>query len=335
MNFSRVLALVLAVVAAGAAALTILDQFYEIRFEVFDLFYDGLEQQLLITSLVAILALVFLLLSQVTVLREELDEKRRDALINHGGPGAGGLVVAPLDGEPILKAEAIRKVYDTGRVQVEALRGIDLEVKRGEMLVIMGPSGSGKTTLLNVLSGLDDVSAGTVSIRGLPLSSLSDRDRTDYRAAKMGFVFQSYNLIPVLTAVENVEMPLLILGVGAKEARQRALKALAAVGLEGDGDRRPLELSGGQQQRVAIARAIVNDPEVVFADEATGNLDAETSEEVVALLSQLNKAHGLTLIVVTHDPAVTGYADRILTIRDGMVAEERTLQEVSLGDHSG
>ncbi|MFQ6013756.1 MAG: ABC transporter ATP-binding protein, partial [Thermoplasmata archaeon] len=206
---------------------------------------------------------------------------------------------------------------------------------RGEMIVIMGPSGSGKTTLLNVLSGLDDVSTGTVSIRGLPLSDLSDTDRTDYRAAKMGFVFQSYNLIPVLTAAENVEMPLLILGVRAKEARQRALKALAAVGLEGEGGRRPLELSGGQQQRVAIARAIVNDPEVVFADEATGNLDAETSEEVVALLSQLNKAHGLTLVVVTHDPAVTEYADRILTIRDGLVAEERTLQEASLGNQPG
>jgi putative ABC transport system ATP-binding protein len=334
-NFSRVLALFLVVVAAGAAALTILDQFYAIRFEVLDLFYDGLGQQLLITTLVAVLALVFFLLSHVTALREELDEKHRDELINRGGPTTGGLVVAPVDEEPILKAEAIRKVYDTGRVQVEALRGIDLEVKRGEMLVIMGPSGSGKTTLLNVLSGLDDLSAGTVSIRGLPLSDLSDRDRTDYRAAKMGFVFQSYNLIPVLTAAENVEMPLLILGVGAKEARQRALKALADVGLEGEGGRRPLELSGGQQQRVAIARAIVNDPEVIFADEATGNLDAETSEEVVALLSRLNKVHGLTLIVVTHDPAVTGYADRILTIRDGVIAEERTLQEVSLGDQSG
>ncbi len=327
MNFSRVLAIFLAVVAAGAAALTILDQFYEIRYEIFDLFYDGLGQQLLITALVAILALVFFLLSQVTALREKLDDKHRDELINPGDSSAGGLVGAPVDEEPILKAEGIRKVYDTGRVQVEALRGIDLEVKRGEMVVIMGPSGSGKTTLLNVLSGLDDVSAGTVSIRGLPLSDLSDRDRTDYRAAKMGFVFQSYNLIPVLTAVENVEMPLLILGVGAKEARQRALKGLAAVGLEDDGGRRPLELSGGQQQRVAIARAIVNDPEVVFADEATGNLDTETSEEVVALLKQLNKTQGLTLIAVTHDPTVTKYADRILTIRDGVVVEDRTTQQ--------
>ncbi len=327
MNFSRVLAIFLGIVASGAAALTILDQLYEIRFEIFTLFYDGLGQQLLITALVAILALVFFLLSQVTSLREELDDKHRDKLINQGGPAAGGLVVASGDEEPILKAEAIRKVYDTGRVQVEALRGIDLEVKRGEMIVIMGPSGSGKTTLLNVLSGLDEVSTGTVSIRGLALSDLSDRDRTDYRAAKMGFIFQSYNLIPVLTAAENVEMPLLILGVGAKEARQRALKALAAVGLEDDGGRRPLELSGGQQQRVAIARAIVNDPEVIFADEATGNLDAETSEEVVALLRQLNKTQGLTLIAVTHDPTVTEYADRILTIRDGVVVEDRTLQE--------
>ncbi len=327
MNFSRVLALFLAIVAAGAAALMILDRFYEIRYEIFDLFYDGLGQQLLITALVAILALVFFLLSQVTALREKLDDKHRDELINPGDPSAGGLVGAPVDEEPILKAEGIRKVYDTGRVQVEALRGIDLEVKRGEMIVIMGPSGSGKTTLLNLLSGLDDVSAGTVSIRGLPLSDLSDRDRTDYRAAKMGFVFQSYNLIPVLTAVENVEMPLLILGVGAKEARQRALKALAAVGLEDDGGRRPLELSGGQQQRVAIARAIVNDPEVVFADEATGNLDTETSEEVVALLRELNKTQGLTLIAVTHDSTVTKYADRILTIRDGLMVEDRTTHQ--------
>ncbi|MFQ6012590.1 MAG: ABC transporter ATP-binding protein [Thermoplasmata archaeon] len=327
LSLSRVLSLLFAAVAVGAALLTLLDQLYATRFEIFDLFYDGRGQELLITTLVGILALVFLLLSQVASLREELEARRRDELVNHSTPGAGGLVVAPLDGEPILKAEGIRKVYDTGRVQVEALRGIDLEVKRGEMIVIMGPSGSGKTTLLNVLSGLDDLSGGSVFIRGLLLSDLTDRDRTDYRAAKMGFVFQSYNLIPVLTAVENVEIPLLILGVGAKEARQQALQALAAVGLEGEGGRRPLELSGGQQQRVAIARAVVNDPEVVFADEPTGNLDAETSEEVVALLSELNKTHGLTLVVVTHDPAVTEYADRLLTIRDGAIAEERTLQE--------
>ncbi|MDX1534808.1 MAG: ATP-binding cassette domain-containing protein, partial [Thermoplasmata archaeon] len=174
MNLSRILAWFLAVVTVGAAALTILAYFYDVRFELFDPFYDGLGQMLLITILVGILSLVFFLLSQVSDLREELDEKRRNDLVNHGTPAGGALVVAPMDGDPILKAEAIRKVYDTGSVQVEALRGIDLEVKPGEMIVIMGPSGYCKTTLLNVLTGLDDVTSGTVSIRGLPVSDLSD-----------------------------------------------------------------------------------------------------------------------------------------------------------------
>ncbi|MFQ5837899.1 MAG: ABC transporter ATP-binding protein [Thermoplasmata archaeon] len=317
-----------ATLGIGAALLTLFDQVYDLRFGYLDLFYDGPGQELLITTLLWILAGIFLLLHQVKALREELEERRRSELLNgRVGPTDAGVLVTPADGEPLLKAVSMTKMYDTGKVKVDALRGIDLEVRDGEMVVIMGPSGCGKTTLLNCLSGIDDVTQGEVYVRGMLLSELKDNERTDYRAARMGFVFQSYNLIPVLTTVENVELPLLILGRDPKEARRRALEALSAVGLEEESFRKPMELSGGQQQRVAIARAIVNDPEVVFADEPTGNLDSETSQEVVALLRELNRARGLTLVMVTHDPSVTEYAGRILTMSSGLIVEEKKLEE--------
>jgi putative ABC transport system ATP-binding protein len=228
--------------------------------------------------------------------------------------------------EIIIKASGVHKIYDTGKIQVHALCGVDMSVRRGEMVAIMGPSGCGKTTLLNVFSGLDDLSEGQVVIDGPPIHQMSDADRTRYRAEKMGFVFQAFNLLPVLNAVENVELPLLLCGVKAKEARRRAKEALTLVGLAGQSSQRPAEMSGGQQQRVTIARALVNEPEIVWADEPTGNLDSDTSLEVMNLLCKLNKTKGQTFIIVTHDPAVGRRADRILRMADGKIIEENLLK---------
>ncbi len=225
--------------------------------------------------------------------------------------------------DEIIQATGVKKVYDTGKVRVDALRGVDLIIKRGEMVAIMGPSGCGKTTLLNTLSGLDDISEGQVVIDGAPIHTMSDKERTRYRAEKMGFVFQSFNLLPVLSAVENVELPLLVAGVTPKAARPKATEALNLVGLKGEGNKRPMELSGGQQQRVAIARALVNNPAIVWADEPTGNLDSETSAEVVQLLCRLNKEKAQTFVVVTHDPAVAQRIGRIVKMRDGVIESDK------------
>jgi ABC-type lipoprotein export system ATPase subunit len=222
----------------------------------------------------------------------------------------------------IIQATGVHKTYDTGKVKVEALRGVDLSIQRGEMVAVMGPSGCGKTTLLNVLSGIDDVTAGQVIIDGTSIHNMSDKECTRYRAEKMGFVFQAFNLLPVLSAVENVELPLLVAGVKLGEARRRALDALALVGLAGEDQKRPLELSGGQQQRVTIARALVNEPAIVWADEPTGNLDSETSAEVVELLRRLNKEKSQTFVMVTHDIAVGRKTNRILRMADGQIVEE-------------
>jgi putative ABC transport system ATP-binding protein len=223
---------------------------------------------------------------------------------------------------PIVEARNVDKRYDTGKVQVHALRGVSFRVPHSEMVAIMGPSGSGKTTLLNCLSGLDAIDGGEVLIEGTALGAMSDDERTDYRARRMGFVFQFYNLMPVLSAVENVELPLLVARVPAKRARARALEALEMVGLAERAAHVPDELSGGQRQRVTIARALVNDPAIVWADEPTGDLDSENAEEIVALMRSLNRDRGLTFLIVTHDISVVRAPARIVRMVDGQIVDE-------------
>ena len=203
---------------------------------------------------------------------------------------------------------------------------IDLLVRRGEMVGVMGPSGSGKSTLLNCLSGLDAIDGGDVLIEGVSLGKMSDRERTDYRAAHMGFVFQFYNLMPVLTAVENVELPLLVSRVPAKRAREKALDALEIVGLRARANHVPDELSGGERQRTTIARSLVNDPAIVWADEPTGDLDSENAAEITDLMRHLNRERGLTFLIVTHDITVGNKADRLVRMLDGGVVEDQYLE---------
>ena len=219
----------------------------------------------------------------------------------------------------IVVARNLTKSYDTGDIEVKALRGVDLFVQRGEMMAIMGPSGCGKTTLLNCLSGIDDITSGEVWIDGRPISKMSDNEKTDFRAMKMGFIFQSYNLLPVLKVVENVELPCLVRGDDPKKARQKALAILEAVGLKEESPKKPAELSGGQQQRVAIARSLVNEPSVVFADEPTGNLDSETPAEVIDLMKSLHREKGLTFVIVTHDSTVGQSTERVVMMRNGTI----------------
>ena len=222
------------------------------------------------------------------------------------------------DDGAILVAEDVRKVYRSVAEPVEALRGLDLTVRRGEFVAVMGPSGSGKTTLLNCLSGLDSIDGGRVLVEGDDLHRMSDAKRTVHRAKKMGFVFQAFNLIPVFTAVENVELPLLLAGSDPAEARRRAGETLERVGLGDRTNHRPNELSGGEQQRVTIARALAGRPAIVWADEPTGNLDSETAGTVMDLLRELN-SQGLTLVLVTHDAAIGATAGRIIRMRDGQI----------------
>ena len=224
--------------------------------------------------------------------------------------------------QPIIVSKNVHKTYDTGRLKVHALRGVDLTVKRGEMVAIMGPSGCGKTTLLNCLSGLDETDEGSIKIGGIELSDMSDEEKTRYRAQQMGYVFQSYNLLPVLTAVENVELPMLVSGTGSKAARAAADDALRFVGLTDWATHYPSELSGGQQQRVTIARALVNRPEIVWGDEPTGNLDSENSLEIMDLLCALNRENHQTFVLVTHSDAVAQRADRIIRMRDGRIVDD-------------
>ena len=223
----------------------------------------------------------------------------------------------------IIQAHRVHKIYNSSEVKVHALRGVDLLIERGEMIAIMGPSGCGKTTLLNTLSGLDDLTEGHVIIDGAPIHEMSDRKRTRYRAEKMGFIFQFFNLLPVLSAVENVELPLLVAGVKPSDARRRAQESLAQVGLADQAQKRPAAMSGGQQQRVTVARALVNEPAIVWADEPTGNLDSETAADVMDLLCQLNKDRAQTFVLVTHDPTVARRADRIVRMRDGLIESDQ------------
>lgn len=224
--------------------------------------------------------------------------------------------------EMIVTARNIGKVYRTHGIEVPALVDVSLDIGQGEMVAIMGPSGCGKTTLLNCLAGLDTIDMGQITIGGSNLASMRDSKRTDFRAQTMGFIFQSFNLLPVLTAIENVELPLLVLRERPRIARQRAREMLAAVGLSNRERHRPAELSGGQRQRVAIARALVNNPAIVWADEPTGNLDSEAAHEIMTLLSELNRTRRQTCVIVTHAADVGARAHRILTMRDGRIQQE-------------
>src|SRR5215216_942139 len=221
--------------------------------------------------------------------------------------------------DTMVEARDLEKTYAAGGVMVHALRGVDLSIPRGEMVAIMGPSGCGKTTLLNCLSGLDEFDRGEVAVGGESISGMSDRRRTRFRAERMGFVFQTYNLIPVLSGVENVELPLLVAGARPKEARGRAISALEMAGLADQANKRPNEMSGGQQQRVTVARSLVNDPAIVWADEPTGALDSKTSAEVMDLLVELNREEGQTFVLVTHDISVARRAHRLVRMRDGRI----------------
>ncbi len=223
--------------------------------------------------------------------------------------------------DPILSARGITKTYRTGVHEVHALRGVDLDVHAGELVMVMGPSGNGKTTLLNCLAGLDDIDAGTVHIDGQDLFALSDRVRTRHRAERMGFIFQAFNLIPVLSAAENVELPLLVTGTPPKEARERARAMLARVGLGDRGSHRPAELSGGEQQRVTVARALAAEPAIVWADEPTGALDSRTAGEIIELLHEVH-ASGQTLVVVTHDEGLGRSGERLVQVRDGLIVHD-------------
>ncbi len=224
----------------------------------------------------------------------------------------------------IIELQDVVKSYRSGGVEVQALRGVSLQVQRGEMVAIMGASGCGKTTLLNCMSGLDSIDSGVVSIDGTDIATLNDKKKTSYRAQNMGFIFQTYNLLPVLSAVENVELPLVVSGTNAGEARRRALEALERVDLAVKANQRPAQLSGGQRQRVTIARSIVNNPAIVWADEPTGALDSKTANDIVTLMETLNRDHNQTFVLVTHDAAIGKRCHRLVRMSDGsIVSEER------------
>ena len=222
-------------------------------------------------------------------------------------------------GDLVVDAKDLKKIYVMGDVEVHALRGLSIQIARGEVVSIMGPSGSGTSTLMNMLGCLDRPTSGEYYLDGESVADLNDDQLADIRNRKVGFVFQSFNLLPRATALSNVELPLRYSSVSGRERRERAREALAAVGLADRMDHRPSELSGGQQQRVAMARALINNPSIVMADEPTGNLDTKSGDEIMQLLLKLNQELDTTLIIVTHDPEVAEFTDRIVTIRDGVV----------------
>ena len=228
---------------------------------------------------------------------------------------------------PVMKATGVWKIYPSGESTVQAVKGVDVSIEAGEMVAIMGASGCGKTTLLNILSGIDEPNSGDVHVNGEPLFGISDNKRTRMRAEYLGFIFQDFNLLPVLSAVENVELPLLLLGKSASEARKGALEALQSVGLSQRSEHLPSELSGGQQQRVAVARALVHNPTVILCDEPTGNLDSVTSAEVLELLHKLNRERNTTFLIVTHDAMIAKRCTRTLQMLDGTIVEDRRNEE--------
>ncbi len=219
----------------------------------------------------------------------------------------------------ILRTENLKKEYPMGKLTVKALNGINIDVKEGEFVALMGPSGSGKTTLLNLIGLLDEPSSGEIFVDKCQISNLEDEEKTSMRLEKLGYVFQFFNLINELTALENVELPLMLKGVPRKEAQAKAAEHLKLVGLEHRMDNKPNELSGGEQQRVAIARALISEPVLLLADEPTANLDSKTADEIISLFRKLNREHGKTIFMVTHEPELGKKADRIIWLRDGAV----------------
>ncbi len=224
----------------------------------------------------------------------------------------------------MIAIEKVTKTYVSGDVEVKALRGVDLTIQDGEFISIAGPSGSGKTTLLNLIGCIDTLDSGKILIDGNPVYDLNKDAKALFRRETLGFIFQSYNLIPVLTAFENVAFALNLLDLDDKEIKERTMAILAEVGLEGMEDRRPNKLSGGQQQRVAIARALVKNPKIILADEPTANLDSHTGEDILKLMREMNEKHGTTFIFSTHDRMVMGYAKRLVSLHDGLIQNDET-----------
>ncbi|MCF7990161.1 MAG: ABC transporter ATP-binding protein [Thiohalocapsa sp.] len=251
------------------------------------------------------------------------------------GTDAEHRAVAAAPGSPLIELRGVTKVYGSGSAAMHALRGIDLTIGAGEMVAVMGPSGSGKSTAMNILGCLDTPSAGSYRFRGLDVDAMSRDQRALLRRHALGFVFQGFNLLARTTALENVELPLIYHRLPAAERRGRARAALAAVGLTGWEQHTPAELSGGQQQRVAIARALVTDPDVVLADEPTGNLDSARSREIMDLLRAMNREHGITVVMITHEPDMAAYAGRIVHFLDGLVACEAAPVADSAAAHAG
>ena len=226
----------------------------------------------------------------------------------------------------MIRMENIIKNYKLGKIEVEAIRGISLETKQGEMLAIMGPSGSGKSTLMNIIGCLDKQTSGFFELDGVDVGKLNDNQLAEIRNKKVGFVFQTYNLLPRTSALANVELPLIYNGNGSRNRREQALASLERVGLADRVQHKPNELSGGQQQRVCIARSLINQPSIILADEPTGNLDSRTSKEIMMLFKELNEKDGITVIMVTHEREIGEYARRIINIRDGVVSSEEVLR---------
>jgi putative ABC transport system ATP-binding protein len=226
----------------------------------------------------------------------------------------------------LIETENLTKVYGSGEAAVTALDHVSLQVKEGEFVAVMGPSGCGKSTLLHLIGGLDRPSSGSVSIGGTPIADMKDDDLTKLRRRRMGFVFQFFNLIPVLNATENAALPVTLDGVKPAEAKKRASEWLTRFGLGDRLNNRPDQLSGGQQQRVAVARALVAEPDLILADEPTGNLDTRSGDEIAGLLRQVTKEYGRTVVMVTHDPRIAAYADRIVFLKDGKVVDETNLE---------
>jgi putative ABC transport system ATP-binding protein len=235
-----------------------------------------------------------------------------------------------VDVDAVIRVEQLTKVYDLGEVRVEALRGVDVRVERGEFVAIMGASGSGKSTFLNIVGCLDRPSTGRYQLDGVDASQMSSDQLAEVRNKKIGFIFQSFNLLARTSAVDNVELPLLYSGTDSRDRRARALAALKATGLEGRAEHQPSQLSGGQQQRVAIARALVNRPAIILADEPTGNLDSQTSKEIMGIMQTLNEQQGITIMLVTHEPDIAQYAKRVILFKDGLVIEDRPVLDRTL-----